>query len=275
MHIDDLLDPQLKLPSIPKVVALVMTELNREEPDLRVINQLINTDLGLATRLLGVANSAQFHLSNKIGSVSDALAVLGLNEVRNLTTAAAVAGAFKAVPGIDLQHFWRYSLNVAKLARKLARAAQVNGSIAFTAGLVHAAGELVMYLGMPEQMRWLSENVPTLGIKRAKAEHHLLGYNFADVGAAFARNWEFPQLIVNAIAHQNAPFHDDVCEPLAGVIHLCAWRARAREDHLVAGALADAFPDEVALTLGIDFDDVLQEEAIDWTSRQESAKFAG
>ena len=61
MHLDDLLESQLALPSIPRVIAMVMNELNQDEPDLRVVSQHINTDIGLTTRLLGLANSAQFN----------------------------------------------------------------------------------------------------------------------------------------------------------------------------------------------------------------------
>jgi HD-like signal output (HDOD) protein len=271
MHLEDLLESQHALPSIPRVIAMVLSELNRDEPDLRVVSQLINTDMGLMTRLLGLANSAQFNLTNKIGSVSDALAVLGLDQVRALATAAAMAGVFKTVPGMEMQQFWRYSLDVAKLSRKLARATKANAAIAFTAGLIHASGELVMHLGMPDQMRWLNERVEPLAVRRAKAEHHLLGYCYADVGAGFASSWQFPPSISDAIKHQFAPFDTGVYEPLAGVLHIAAWRARAREEGLGDGELADSFPDVVALTLGIDIDDVLQQAPIDWTTRQESA----
>ena len=274
MHLDDLLDSQVALPAIPRNIAMVLSELNRDEPDLRKVSQLINTDIGLTTRLLGLANSAQFQLANQIGSVSDALAVLGLDQVRSLTAAAAMAGAFKHVRGLDVQQFWRYSLDVAKLSRKLARLGVANASIAFTAGLVHAAGELVMHLGMPDQMRWLNERVEPLDIKRAQAERHLLGYCYAEVGAGFAKSWGFPLPIVDAIAHQFAPFENEVYEPIAGVVHLSAWRARAREAELKPGELADRFPDGVALALGIDIDEVLQQEPIDWTTAQESAAMA-
>ena len=270
MHLDDLLASPIALPSIPRVIAMVLSELNREEPDLRIISQHINIDVGLTARLLGLANSAQFNLTNQIGSVSDALAVLGLDQVRSLTMAAAMAGAFKIVPGREWLQFGRNGLDVAKLPRKLARVARANHSVAFTAGLVHAAGELVMHLGMPDQMRWLNQQAEPLSMLRAKAEQHLLGYCYADVGAGFARRWQFPSAIVDAIQYQCAPFENDVYEPLAGVVHLSAWRARAREAGLNQGELADTFPDEVALALGMDVDEVLQQEPVDWTTRQES-----
>ena len=270
MHLDELLESKVALPSIPRIVAMVLTELNREDPSLRAISQLVNADLGLTTRLLGLANSAQYQFSHNIGSVPEALAVLGLDQVRSLTVAAAMAGAFKSVPGMDLLDFWRYSLNVAKLSRTLARSAQANPGMAFTAGLVHAAGELVMHLGMPDQMRWLNERVEPLGVKRAKAEQHLLGYCYAEVGAGFAKLWEFPVAIVQALEHQCAPFVGDACEPLAGVIFLASWRSRSREAGLTDTELADSFPYEEALTLGIDIDEVLQQAPINWTTNQES-----
>lgn len=271
MHLDDLLDSELALPSIPRAVAMVLSELDSPDPDLRAISQHINTDIGLTTRLLALANSAQFQLTYRIGSVSDALAVLGLNQVRALTTAAAMSGAFKTVPGLDMLQFWGYSLNVAKLSRKLARNAKANAAIAFTAGLVHGAGELVMHLGMPEQMAWLNERVSPLSLKRAKAEHQLLGYTYAEVGAGFAKQWKFPLAIVEAIEHQRAPFDNKVYEALAGVLHLSSWRARAQEAGYDDAQLTVSFPDEVALALGMDIDEVMQRDPIDWTSPQESA----
>lgn len=269
LTLEELLACNGALPSIPRVIALLLNELNQEDPDLRKISQLINTDPVLATRLLRLANSAQFNLANKISSVAEALALLGLNQVRALTTAAAVAGAFKAIPGIDMHQFWRYSLNVAKLARMLAGMIRQNQPAAFTAGLIHATGELVMHLGLPMEMALLLVRTPPLGLKRAAAERKLLGYCYADVGAGFARSWQFPQSTVDALQHQCLPFENEVYEPMAGVLHLAAWRARAREADYSDQDLIDNFPDVVALALGIDIDMALQQEPIDWTSKAE------
>lgn len=271
LTLEELLAGNGVLPSIPRVIALLLNELDQDEPDLRKISQLINTDPVLATRMLRLANSAQFNLSNKISSVSAALALLGLNQVRELTTAAAVAGAFTSIPGIDLHQFWRYSLDVAKLARVLGGIVMKNQSAAFTAGLIHATGELVMHLGLPEAMAILNEKMPPLGLTRAALERKFLGYCYADVGAGFARNWRFPQATVDALEHQYLPFENNVYEPMAGVLHLSAWRARAKEANYSEQDLIDQFPDVVALALGIDIDMVLQQEPIDWTSKAEVA----
>ena len=72
---------------------------------------------------------------------------------------------------------------------------------------------------------------------------------------------------MDALAHQHAPFEDDVYEPLAGVLHLAAWRARAREAKLEDRALAVSFPDVIGLALGLDIDMVLQQTPTDWARR--------
>jgi len=273
MDLHTLLASPVALPSIPKIIALLLNELDQDEPDLRKVSQLINTDPVLTSRLLQLANSAQFQLSSKIGSVSEALALMGLIQVRDMATAAAVAGAFRSIPGVDLPQFWRYSLDVAKLSRSLAGMVRQNQQAAFTAGLVHAIGELVMHLGMPEAMATLDARITPLSPKRAKAELDRLGFGYAQVGAYFAKSWQFPQRIVDALEHQYAPFDNGVYEPLAGVLHLAAWRARAKVADYDQGELADNFPDVVALALELDIDMVLQQNPIEWTSPQEAGAF--
>ena len=158
MELQALLASEVALPSIPRVVALLLHELDQEDPDLRKVSQLISTDPALTARLLQLANSAYFHLSRRVNGVAEALALLGLNQVRPLVAAAAVGGAFKSVPGISLPQFWRYSLDTAKISRTLAGVVRQNQSAAFTAGLIHAVGELVLHVGMPAEMAALNKS---------------------------------------------------------------------------------------------------------------------
>lgn len=267
MKLNDLLALQFVLPSIPKVVALLLSELDRDEPDLKIVTQLISTDPALTTRLLQLSNSGFFKLSGKVSSVTEALAILGLGHVRTMAAAAASGASFKAVPGINLQQFWVYSLNVAKLARSLAGVVRQNQQAAFTCGLIHAVGELAMHMGMPTEVATLDLQVPPLDLQRAKVESWAFGFCYAQVGAGFARQWHFPQPIVDALEQQYTPFDNEVYEPLAGVIHLAAWRARAKEAGLSDKALAVTFPGSVGEVLGLDIDMVLQQDPIDWSSQ--------
>lgn len=264
MELSALLASTIVLPSIPKIIALLLSELDRDEPDLRIVTQLISTDPALTTRLLQTANAPVFKLSGKVNSVSEAVAILGLSDIRAMAMEAASAASLKAVPGINLQQFWAYSLNVAKLARSFAGLTRQNQGAAFTCGLIHAVGELVMHVGMPAVVAPLDREISPLDLKRARAEFFCFGYCYAQVSAGYARNWRFPQPMVDALEHQYAPFDNNVYEPLAGVIHLAAWRARAKEANLNERALAVSFPGAVGEVLDLDIDMVLQQDPFDW-----------
>ena len=120
----------------------------------------------------------------------------------------------------------------------------------------------------------LTRSVPMLDLKRARAEKGLFGYHYADVGAALAREWRFPKRMVQAIEHQVAPFDNDIYEPIAGVIHIASWRARAQELDLRAELLINTYPDPVGLALGIDPDIVIGEEIPALTRESESEEAA-
>lgn len=257
------------LPSIPRVIALVMSELDSDEPDLRKIGMQLKEDPIMTARLLAIANSARFNLSRGVTSVAEALPLLGLNELRDMTYAAAVASAFRQVGGVNMEQFWRYSLNTAKLARKLAMDTP-NVSAAFTAGLVHAAGELVLHRALPAQMAELDAVVPVFDLQRAAAEQRVLGYSYAQVGAAFASAWSLPPVLVNVLAHHVDPTTvPGSREPLAAVVHLASWRARAQEVNLGLEALMASYPETIASALHLDSKRVLDDHIIDWTSLQE------
>ena len=264
MELQVLLAEHFVLPSIPQVIALLLSEIERAEPDLKKISQLISTDPALTTRLLQLANSAQFKLSGQINSVSESLAILSLTDVRTMVAEAASAASFKAVPGIHLQRFWTYSLNVAKVARQLAGEVGQNQQAAFTCGLIHAIGELAIHICMPQKAAELDRQVHPLDLGRAAAERTAFGYCYAQVGAGLARKWCFPQAMTEALEHQYAPFEGDVYEPLAGVIHLATWRARAMAAELTQRELAVTFPGAVGEVLGLDIDTVLDQDPFDW-----------
>lgn len=266
MKLSELLEQPFQIPSIPKVVALLLVELERPEADLRKITQLISTDPALTTRLLQLGNSGFFKLSGRIHSVSEALAVMDLAHLKTMAQAAAVGASLKAVPGIHLQTFWDYSLNVARVSRSLAGLVRQNQQAAFTCGLIHAIGELAMHLAMPEAMAELDAEIAPLDLRRARAERRQFGFGYANVGAGFASRWQFPQTLIDALEHQYAPFENQVYEPLAGVIHLAAWRARAKEAGLTERELAVSFPDDVGVALSLDIDMVLQQDPFDWAA---------
>lgn len=272
MDLQTLLASPVALPSIPRVIALALTELNAAEPDARRVSSLLSMEPVMTARLLMAANSARFQLRRRIGTVSEALSVLGLRPVRDMTIEAAMSSAFRKVGGVDMKQFWRYSLDTARLTQLLTRDRKVEVA-PYTVGLVHALGELVMHRGMPAEMAPLNQRVPVFAPQRARAEFERFGYCYAQVGAGFARAWHLPGALVETLEHQDAPFERDGYEPMAGILHVASWRCRAHEMGYTERKLAVSFPDKTALALGLDVGVVLDHAPVYWASSQEAQLF--
>ena len=273
MELQALLAQPFVLPCLPRAVALLMSELGQAEPSLRRLNQLFGTDPVLAARLLQEANSAPFAAQRQISGIPEALAVLGVAQLRTLVQSAPLGATSRSVPGVNLQHFWRYSLNTAKLARAFAGLVHQNQIAAYTAGLLHGVGELALHLADPDRMQSVNTLMGPLDPRRAKLEQRLLGYCYAHISAGLAARWQLPDVVLDALRYHHAPFDNNVYEPLAGVLHLAAWRARAREAALGERELAVSFPGEVGVTLGLDIDMVLQQDPIDWMARPDAGDY--
>lgn len=269
MQIEKLLRQPSALPSAPKVVRKLIETFEQEDVDIMQAAMFIESDPVLTAKLLKLANSAFFGLHRSVTNARDAISVMGLIKVRALVIGAALGDSFHTVGSVNLGQFWRYSLNSANLSRYLALPIRIDENTAFTAGLIHGIGELVMHVGMPEAMIDLDRSVPMLDLKRAKAERGLFGYSYATVGAALAREWNFPKKMIDAIEHQNAPFDNDVYEPIAGVIHIASWRARAEELDFRSDNLINTYPDPIGLVLGIDPDTVVAEQIPSLTRQTE------
>ena len=273
MELNALLGQPVALPSLPRTVALLMNELAQREPSLRRLNLLFGSDPVLSARLLELANAPAHQLTRQVAGISEALVLLGSAPLQTLVSSATLGTAARAVPGINLQQFWRYSLHTAKLARSLAGVVFQNPTAAYTAGLLHGLGELLIHLGNPQKAQSMNTLVLPLDMRRGKIEQRILGYSYSHVSAALAQRWLLPKVVVDALQYQAAPFENTAYEPLAGVIHLAAWRVRGREAGLSERELAVTFPGEIGLMLGLDIDMVLQQDPIDWTVRPDAADY--
>ena len=273
MELNALLGQPVALPSLPRTVALLMNELAQREPSLRRLNLLFGSDPVLAARLLELANAPAHQLTRQVAGISEALVLLGSAPLQTLVSSATLGTAARAVPGINLQQFWRYSLHTAKLARSLAGVVFQNPTAAYTAGLLHGLGELLIHLGNPQKAQSMNTLVLPLDMRRGKIEQRILGYSYSHLSVALVQRCLLPQVVLDALQYQAAPFENTAYEPLAGVIHLAAWRVRGREAGLSERELAVTFPGEIGLMLGLDIDMVLQQDPIDWTVRPDAADY--
>ncbi len=141
-----------ELPSLPAVVLELLSSMDQDDIDVHVLAHKIELDQALAAKTLRIANSSFYGMQSKVTSIPQAVSVLGFHSIRTVVTACALTGSFApAAGGFDFQAFWRHSLATAIVARLLAPHLRVNPETAFTAGLLHDLGTLVLATRFPAE----------------------------------------------------------------------------------------------------------------------------
>jgi HD-like signal output (HDOD) protein len=251
MTLDELFQNQHSLPSAPKVVEDLISSFDDPNISVEDIAKKLANDPVLSAKLLRLANSAYYHVSREIGTVDDAVKMLGFVTVRTLVISAGLVSGFKTVPGMDLRQFWRFNLHTAVAAKWLAKQAKENMDIAFTIGMMHSIGQLVLHAALPEQVQAIDADCPALDHGRLAAERAVLGYDFGDVGSLLSIRWKFPDVFSGTLRTVGDPLAETPPNRLAAVIHLAAWRARIEELHPSPEDIEASYPFAVENMLGL------------------------
>lgn len=252
MKLDALFQNPTALPTAPKVVEELISSFDKASVSTEEIAKKLSTDPVLSAKLLRLANSAYYHVSRSIGTVEDAVLMLGFVTVRTLVISSGLVSGFKTVPGLDLKQFWKYSLHTAVAAKWIAKKTKENTDLAFTIGMMHAIGQLVIHSAAPEQAMALDKVAGPMDSRRLDAEQQSLGYTFADVGAELAKRWKFPPAFAETILAFPEPHHNGELNRLAAVVSLAAWRARVDQAGLNDDEIAACYPVDLAEELGLD-----------------------
>ena len=77
----------------------------------------------------------------------------------------------------------------------------LNPEAAFTCGMLHSLGELLIHATYPVEGKKVLEAIEAGG-SRYQTEKSIFGYDYADVGAELAKRWKFPEDIIQAIQYR-------------------------------------------------------------------------
>jgi putative nucleotidyltransferase with HDIG domain len=210
-------------PSMPgaavKLLALI------DDPDINVsqIENILRQDVGQTANLLKLANSAYFGIPSKVGSVRQAVLLLGLRRLIQMVIASCVSGILgKPVAGYDLPpgELWRHSIAVSVAAEGLVKELNVVAAEEiFTAALLHDVGKLVLGDFVEDDFKKI-EAALTGGIAFEAAENLVLGTNHAEIGARILNQWSLPPGIVNAVRWHHDPESAEKVDLMLDIVHV-------------------------------------------------------
>jgi putative nucleotidyltransferase with HDIG domain len=261
-NVNNVLDHIQKLPSLPSLVMEILENFNNEKVEVAVLANKISRDQAIVARVLRVANSPFFGLSGQIGSISEAISVLGFNNLRGLVMAASIINAFPHTGKFDWAAFWRHSIGAAVCAKSLAKRVGLNPETAFTAGLLHDIGKLVMGVYFPQVFEQAHEFDDGSSVESLQAERAALGLDHAALGGEVAKRWNFPQAIREAVELHHTEAIAVTGKTLTDVIYVANLFSHALEDGHIQEAKAAHLASEAWARLGLESDklEVLAEE---------------
>jgi HD-like signal output (HDOD) protein len=258
MKLAALFEQTHNLPNIPKIVQELIETFNQEDFDMDEIANKISLDPVLTAKVLRLANSAHYGVSRSVASTADASVLLGFSTLRTLVLASGITGALQAPDGFNREEFWRDNFAIAAIAKWMASYCKFNGETAFTCGMLHSIGELLIQLLMPVETKKIQAAVDAGG-KIAEVQLAMLGYNYADVGAELAKRWKFPDEIVEGILLHAAPLESKEGAALAGLVHLAVYINDCQKGAASEKDIMKNFPLEVAVSINMDTQKVLDD----------------
>ena len=216
------------LPAMPAVALELLQTLSGSDPDVDALASRIARDQAITARVLRVANSPFYGLQMRVGSIHDAIVVLGFSAVRSLVLTSAVVTTLPAgkCAGFSADRFWRHVLGTAVAAQALARPLRRKPESLFIAGLLHDIGRLVMLSANPEGFARVIQIAAERDCHLVDVEAEIFGCDHTAVGAAIAQHWNFPADIVEALAFHHNPAQT-APGSLAAIIHYADGIAKA------------------------------------------------
>ncbi|MDR1148958.1 MAG: HDOD domain-containing protein [Spirochaetaceae bacterium] len=195
------------LPHFPENIVRLQNTLSNPNAEMTEIASKISVDPAITADILKIVNSAQYITTQKSGSITEAVKILGITGIKNLL----YSYGSQKILGDDTEEkkeLWQHSYKTAYFAFNLVKNFYHDKSSIediYLGGMLHDMGKIVLAsvhpkLAMKMKLFCEAKNIPAVTIEDVRS-----GMNHAEVGALIAEKWNFPENLVAAIRFHHAP----------------------------------------------------------------------
>lgn len=246
---EELIGENLKLVSLPAIVAKINQSLNDPAASATDIAHLIGQDPVLTARLLKLVNSPFYNFPSQIDTLSMAVTVLGTRQLRDLVIATTLVNHFQitAEANFDIETFWCHSITTGIAARTIAISQNVpNSERLFICGLLHDIGKMIMSILLPREMESLNSVNKNRNVKIDNAEEQIFGFTHGNLANELLASWHFPDTISQPINHHHDLACPDEFKTDTAIVHI-----------------ANVLANNIQAPISEDDDTIMKPEAID------------
>ncbi len=260
---DDIAHTIEKLQPIPQTALKILRMFQDSRADIMDISQELSKDQVLSAQTLKLCNSALFAGTARIDTLRDAVLLLGETVLLKSIITAAVNKYYNQIgtSGYSLCRggLFFHAVGVAATAEKLAdKTGTISGKQAYTAGLLHDIGKVVLDQYVSEAMPFFFRDLVQEKKNFLQSEKSLLGITHCQTGALLARQWKFPTALTQVIAYHHEPEKADDHTNLVCIVYLADLLMERFNTGLDFEKMQTRSVDAVVKRLGLKPSDILE-----------------
>jgi putative nucleotidyltransferase with HDIG domain len=262
MNMEEILGKIDNLPPMPTVAVHLLEAANNPEIDMATVAEWIGRDPGMTANLLRLCNSCFYGFAGEVSSVRQAASLFGLRKLAQIAlTALSSRYLTSAHPGYELAsgELWKHSIIAATAAETVAsQCGYDNVGTAFTAGLLHDIGKIVIAEYVGQERNRILELAHDKKMGFMAAERQVLGFTHCDIGAVLLSRWNFPAPLCEAVRCHHDSQSATLDPKLARITQLADALTMIMGIGLGADGLCYPLPESVLQGLGITSQDTCE-----------------
>ena len=191
-----------EISTLPQVAMRVMQVANNPNAGASELKQVMEYDPALCVRVLRCVNSSAYATRVKITNLQQAIAYLGIRQIRNLALTASISKLFKQQGSIGTYNrtaLWRHMVAAGLGSRMIAMRCRLSTfEDMFLAGLLHDVGIILEDQHLNEVFSAMVGSL-SKDTTLCDAERRHFGFDHTTLGEGVTKSWIFPDTVVAAV----------------------------------------------------------------------------
>ena len=224
-------------------IAIKLTKLiSDENSTMQDFEKIIKMDPTLVLRILRGANSPYYGLRQKVNSISRAVVIIGINNLRNMIVTEGLRDIFKgknSKNAFSRNRLWLHCVAVSICSQMIMeRIFGLNGEDAFLCGILHDIGMIVEDQTAPDLFYRVCNTYDENSKLITDYEKEIIGTDHCEIGHLLAKDWQLPIDVQEGILRHHETMDQVSPSSLTGVIQLAEYIASQLDYTAISGMKA-------------------------------------
>jgi HD-like signal output (HDOD) protein len=200
------------LPPFTPALNRLLATISNENASTALIVAIVESDPVLAGNVLKLVNSAAFDRKHAVNSIHHAVTLIGIDKLRNMVFGSSIANLsnrVKTAPEWSTNRFNLHSVACGVMCDVLTEYLELDyADRAFTAGLFHDVGKLLIAVGMQDSHAKINELYAAQFGTMLECEQSVMGISHADLSADALAFWKLPAALQRVARFHHEPEKD-------------------------------------------------------------------